>query len=228
MKSVLLILALFSFHSWGMNKVPLVSGKLYIPQGYDDNDLVEITVLGSLPDSCYRSPTYEIEKVGKTFNIFLYAYLVPEEKGCKKFSIPYQTTINLGLLEKGHYTIKLKGIERDSNKILKVVGAATSLQDDFQYGNIMNVIEDEDSRVIELVGTNPTNCLSFERVDTDIQSEVVILRPHFREQGECREEPTQFRIQYEVPFLAKHPRGILLHIRVMGGRSLNYLFKNKI
>jgi hypothetical protein len=102
-------------------------------------------------------------KRGSTFTIYLYAYYVPESRGCKKISIPYQETINLGMLSKGFYTIQLK---------------------ELLSGNVMNIIEDEDSRTIELVGTNPTNCLVFEKLETDV--------------------------------------------RVMGGRSLNYLFKNKI
>lgn len=228
MKLLIVFFTLITMNAWAMNKVSLMTGKLYIPQGYDTNDLVEVTLIGSLPDSCHRNPTYEIEKKGKEFNIYLYAYYVPDNRGCKKISIPYQETINLGMLERGTYTIQLKGTAVISKGTLKIQEATSALQDDFKYGNIMNVIEDEDSRVIELVGTNPTNCLVFEKLDTVIQKDVLVLKPHFREQGECRNVPTMFSIKYAVPYLPDHARGILLHIRVMGGRSLNYLFKNKI
>lgn len=211
-----------------MNKVPLISGKLYIPQGYDTNDLVEVTVQGSLPNSCYRSPTYEVTKSGNTFKIKLFAYYIKESKGCKNFSIPYQETINLGLFPQGTYSIELIGQELITKGNIKIKEAKSSLQDDFQYGNIMNVIEDEDSRMVELVGTNPTNCLSFEKLEQEIQKDVIVLRPHFKEQGLCDNEPTEFSIKYEVPYLENNGRGVLLHVRVMGGRSFNYLFKNKI
>lgn len=229
MKLLILLLSLISLNSFAMNRVALMTGRLYVPQGYDTNDLVEVTVLGSLPDSCHRNPTHEIIKEGSTFNIHLYAYYVPERRGCKKISIPYQETINLGMLSKGSYTIQLKGTSVISKGSFKIVEARSALQDDFEYGNVMNIIEDEDSRTIELVGTNPTNCLVFDKLETDIQAkDVIVLRPRFREQGACNNEPTPFSIRYEVPFLQNHSRGVLLHVRVMGGRSLNYLFKNKI
>jgi hypothetical protein len=224
----LLFLSLLSLNSWSMNKVPLFSGKLYIPKGFDTNDLVEITVQGSLPNSCYRSPTYEISRVGSTFKIHLYAYYVNETKACKHFSIPYQEVINLGILPIGTYPIELRGQELMSQGKIKIEEAISELQDDFQYGNIMSIIEDEDSRIIELVGTNPTNCLFFKQMDQEAQKDVLVLRPQFKAKGTCKNEPTNFNIKYKVPYLGNSSRGILLHVRVMGGRSLNYLFKNKL
>jgi hypothetical protein len=42
----------------------------------------------------------------------------------------------------------------------------------------MNVIEDEDSRAVELVGTNPTNYLIFKKMDAEVQKDVVIVGLH--------------------------------------------------
>lgn len=55
-----------------------------------------------------------------------------------------------------------------------------------------------------------------------------VLRPKFKEVGHCAEEPTMFTIKYEVPYLSNHPKGVLLHVRVMGGRSFNYLYQNRL
>ncbi|MFP5387135.1 MAG: hypothetical protein ACLGHN_13735 [Bacteriovoracia bacterium] len=228
MKTLAALLFFLSSTAFAVNKVPLLNGKLYIPVGYDTNDPVEVTVLGSLPDSCHRSPTYEVERSGRNINIYLYAYYVPEDRGCRKISVPYQETINLGFFQEGNYLVQLKSSRVISKAPLKIKTATSSLQDDFQYGNVMNILEDEDSRVIKLVGTNPTNCLIFDKLVTEIQNDVIVLRPRFREEGICEEEPTEFSINYEVPFLARHPRGVLLHVRVMGGRSFNYLFRNRL
>ncbi len=228
MKQIALLSFFFSLNLLAMTRQPLVSGKLYIPDGYDSNDLVEVTLIGSLPDSCHRNPTYEITREGKTFVIALFAYYVPEERGCRKVSIPYQETINLGLLAKGSYKIQLRGTKVISESAIRIAESRSSLQDDFKYGNVMNVIENDYSRTIELVGTNPSACLVFEKLDSEIQQDIIILRPHFREEGVCKDEPTEFSLRYDVPHLPTHARGLLIHIRVMGGRSLSYLFKSKI
>jgi hypothetical protein len=211
-----------------MTRQPLLSGRLYIPSGYDSNDLVEVTLIGSLPDSCHRNPTYEITREGKTFVIGLYAYYVPEERGCRKVSIPYQETINLGLLAAGSYKVQLRGTKVISEGVVRVTEASSALQDDFHYGNVMNVIENDYSRSIELVGTNPSACLVFEKLEIEIQKDIIVLKPQFEEVGVCKNGPTEFAIRYDVPHLPNHPRGVLIHVRVMGGRSFNYLFKSKV
>ena len=61
MKSLLIALLFCSSVAHAFEKVK-INGKLYVAQGFDDNDLVEITVVGSLPDSCHRNPTFEIER----------------------------------------------------------------------------------------------------------------------------------------------------------------------
>jgi hypothetical protein len=64
MKLLILILSLISLNSFAMTKIALMKGRLYIPEGYDTNDLAEVTVQGGLPDSCHRNPTHEIVKEG--------------------------------------------------------------------------------------------------------------------------------------------------------------------
>lgn len=227
MKFFILLLSVFTLNAWSMSKVQLMSGRLYIPEGYDTNDMVEVTVIASLPDTCHRNPTYEVVRNDKTFNISLHAHYVADNN-CKKISIPYQANINLGLLEAGTYNVQLRGASKNTNSKLSIIEARSALQDDFKYGNVMNILEDEDSREIELSGINPSKCLVFEQLETEIQKDVIVIRPHFREEGVCKDEPSPFTIKYEVPFLRNQSRGILLHVRIMGGRSLSYLFKNKI
>lgn len=216
-----------TLNAWGLTKVPLIKGKVYVPEGYDTNDLVEVFVSGSLPDTCHRNPTYEIVREGNTFNIFLYAYYVPVPEGCRDISIPYFETISLGMMQEGKYQVGVNK-EQGAGSELKVKEAQNQLQDDYFYGNVMNIVEEQDSRTVELLGTNPVDCLKFEKLSVEIQDKVIVLRPQFREEGVCQENPTHFSVKYEVPYLHDHPKGMLIHVRVMGGRSLNHLFQNRL
>jgi hypothetical protein len=228
MKIFILLISFATLNSWAMSRVPMTTGKLYIPEGFDTNDVVEVTVAGRLPDLCYRNPSYEVHREGNTFTISLFAYYVPTPEGCRALSLPYKETISLGVLSAGTYEVKLKRfrLTADSGRV-RVKEASSSLQDEFMYGNVMGIREDEAGRGIELIGTNPVNCLKFEKLVASIQKSVIVLRPRFREEGVCKEHPTPFSIKYEVPYLKAHPKGMLLHVRVMDGRSYNYLYQNK-
>lgn len=226
MKFLIVLMMSLSLNAWALERVPLMKGKVYVPEGYDTNDLVEVFISGSLPDTCHRNPTYEIIRTGRSFKIHLYAHYVPVPEGCREISIPYFETISLGLLEEGAYQITVKAQNRPEVSHFKVKQARGQLQDDFSYGNVMNILEDPDDRTIELIGTNPMDCLKFEKLSEEIQDSVIVLRPQFVEVGECKEMPTHFNLKYKVPYLPNHPKGLMIHVRVMGGRSLNHLYHN--
>jgi hypothetical protein len=228
MKFILLFMCLITSALGSIQKVPLMTGKLYIPEGYDNNDLVEIVIMGRLPDLCHRNPTHEVIREGNTFKIYLYAYYVPN-KPCRRLSVPFMDKVNLGMLPQNTYAIELHGV-KDKKQVSRLVikDAINSLQDDVNYGNVMGIREEENSRRIELIGTNPFNCLKLDKLEADIQEKVIVLRPHFRMEGRCEEVPSPFSIFYEVPFLKDHPQGVLLHVRAMDGKSYNYFYQNKL
>ena len=228
MKSILMALLLCSSTAFAFEKVK-IDGKLYVAQGFDDNDLVEVTVVGILPDSCHRNPTFNIErKDDDQFSIRLFAHYVPNPEGCRQISMTYQETINFGMMYPGDYSLSLVNKRSTQKKILTINPASTYLRDEFLYGNVSGVVENDANREVELVGVNPVDCLSFEKVDAEVQDSIIILRPHFKESGVCKNRPTPFSIKYQVPHLQNAPQGILLHVRVMNGRSFNYLYQNKI
>jgi hypothetical protein len=206
-----------------------INGKIYIAEGFDDNDLVEVTVIGTLPDSCHRNPTFEIErKEDNQYSIDLFAHYVPNPEGCRRVSMPYQDTINFGMMHAGEYSISLVNKRSTERKSLTINPASTNLVDEFLYGNVNGVLENDANRDIKLIGVNPVNCLIFEKMDSEIQGSMIILKPHFKEMGVCKNKPKPFSINYKIPHLPDSPKGILLHVRVMNGRSYNYIFQNKL
>ncbi len=227
MKNLFILAAmLFALPGLAMTKVQL-TGQLYIPHGFDDNDLVEIVVNGSLPDLCHKSPGHEVIKEGNNFIIKMYAYRAEDNTNCQKLSLPYNETVRLGILPVGHYKVSLLGVVKDPRGRFEVKKAVSPLQDDFLYGNVQGLKENDYSREIELIGTNPVNCLKFHEVVEDIQKNVIVLKPRFKQEGLCEEIPTPFVIKYKVPYLSSHPKGVLLHVRVLNGRSYNYLYQNR-
>jgi len=229
MKTVILSLSLSILCSFAFaaEKVK-INGKLYVASGFDNNDMVELTVVGTLPNSCYRNPAFEIEKKDKKFTIRLFANYVPLTSGCRDVSMAYTEIINFGMMYPGKYEISLVNKNNTESKKLIIQPALSQLVDDFLYGNVSGIVENDANREIELIGANPVNCLVFDKMITDVQNSIIVLRPQFKEVGTCENKSTPFKIKYTVPFLDDQPQGILLHVRVMNGRSYNYLYQNHL
>jgi len=174
MKIILALFILLTSTAFAFEKVK-INGKLYVADGFDDNDLVELTVAGVLPNSCYKNPYFEIVRNGSNYEVRLFAHYVPAVDGCRDVSM-----------------------SNDSN------------------------------REIELVGVNPVNCLEFDKVISEVQNSMIVIKPQFKEVGACENKQTSFKIKYKVPYLPNQPKAILLHVRVMNGRSYSYLYQNRL
>jgi hypothetical protein len=204
-----------------------INGQLYLAEGFDDNDLVEVVVVGKLPNTCYRNPTYEIERNNNQYAVRLFAHYVPLPEGCRDVAIAYTETITFGMMYAGQYDLSLVNKRETQNKKLEIKAASTYLVDDFLYGNVSGIIENETNREVELVGVNPVSCLVFDKMTSEVQDSMIILRPLFKEVGRCVNKSTPFKIKYQVPY-ANNVQGLLLHVRVMDGRSYNYLYQNHL
>jgi len=227
MKFFILGLMLISSGAFGYDKVK-INGRLYVAEGFDDNDLVEVTIVGSLPNTCFKNPSYEIIKKDNKYKVRLFAYYIPADDECRDVSIAYTETINFGMMYPGEYVISLVNKKNTESKELVIKTSSSELVDEFLYGNVSGVIENDSNREIEFVGTNPVNCLVFDKILAEIQNSMIVLRPKFKEIGTCENKSTPFKIKYSVPYLDRGPQGILLHVRVMNGRSFNYLYQNRL
>ena len=227
MKAFIFAIVLMSSTAFASEKTK-INGKMYIAHGFDNNDLVEVTVVGTLPNSCHRNPFFEIERKNNDYAIRLYAYYAPAKEGCRQVSMAYTETINFGMMEKGQYAVKLVNKKQTLNKKLDVRPSTSDLVDEFLYGNVTGISEEEEGREIELVGVNPVSCLVYDKMYADVQDVMIVLRPKFKEIGPCENKSTPFKIKYTVPYLESAEKGVLLHVRVMNGRSYNYLYQNRL
>lgn len=229
MKTMILffLFTIFSLAALASEKVK-INGKLYIANGYDDNDHVELTVVGVLPDSCYTHPDFEIERKDKKLSIRLFAQYSKKRGGCRDVSVPHTEVINFGMMYAGEYEISLVNKHHTEVRSLSIKPASTELVDEFLYGNVSGIIENDANREIQLIGANPVSCLVFDKMITDIQNSIIVLKPQFREEGICEMKSTPFKINYNIPYLENQTKGILLHVRLMNGRSYNYLYQNRL
>jgi hypothetical protein len=227
MKIILALFILLTSTAFAFEKVK-INGKLYVADGFDDNDLVELTVAGVLPNSCYKNPYFEIVRNGSNYEVRLFAHYVPAVDGCRDVSMSYLETINFGMMESGEYKLSLVNKHSTKSVALEIKPSSSELTDEFLYGNVTGVMENDSNREIELVGVNPVNCLEFDKVISEVQNSMIVIKPQFKEVGACENKQTSFKIKYKVPYLPNQPKAILLHVRVMNGRSYSYLYQNRL
>ena len=227
MKFTIFALLLLSSTAFAFDTVK-INGQVYVADGFDNNDLVEVTVVGKLPNTCYRNPTFEIDRKGSKIEIRLFAHYTLLEEGCREVSVPYTETINFGMMYSGSYAVALVNKRSTESKSLFIKESSSQLMDEFLYGNVSGVVESEAGRGIELVGANPVNCLVFDKMISEVQNSIIVLRPQFKEVGVCENKSTPFKIKYNVPHMTNQPKGIMLHVRVMNGRSFNYLYQSRL
>jgi hypothetical protein len=133
------------------------------------------------------------------------------------------TSVDLGILDKGDYKIRVNPKTMFENKTDLSVSESTSPSvDDFTYASVESVDKIAGTRDIVLKGYNPSDCFVLDRVQyvsngKDTYSVLPIMK---QISNFCPMKLVPFNYQSSFPSDLKSKK-ILLHVRVMDGRSVN-------
>lgn len=206
---------------------------VYIPSGFDSNDNAEAVVTGFLPNLCYKAPKSSV--VIKNGKISVSVKAIKNIAGgrmnyCASVIVPYSESINIGVLDKGKYKVSVN--ESSSWELfgnINVAEASSNSIDDEVYANVSEVTRlDKASRKVVLKGSNPSDCFELKEISiinngTDTYS---ILPKMKQVKDFCIKKMIPFTYEIEVPQKLDADK-VLLHVRVMDGRSINTFFNNK-
>jgi hypothetical protein len=215
------------FHSFAIEKVSVPVTQVFAPLGFDTNDSSEVVIAGYLPNLCYKAASAETQISGKTARIQLKAFRT-ESHLCAQMAVPFLEVAALGVLDKGTYGIVVnQGLPSERNSQLKVEESASPAVDDHIYANVSSIERITETRRVLLKGENPSPCYSLDEIKlvsngTDTYSVLPILR---QTSETCPRVMTPFEYEFTIPneLAAKK---LLLHVRVMNGKSVNSLFTN--
>lgn len=203
---------------------------VFAPAGFDSNDSAEVVVSGYLPNLCYRAPRSHVEVKGNKINIGLKAYRNVENYSfCAQVILPYVEIVNIGLLDQGKYQLAVNEASPYEKKVdMKVAEASSNSIDDFVYANVNQVINVPNSRKVILKGINPSDCFQLNKIEVvDNGSDVYSVLPKLRQISEqCPRKDVPFSYEFNVPENLKADQ-VLLHVRIMDGKSLNALYNNQ-
>ncbi len=199
--------------------------KVYVPNGFDTDDSVEIVVMGILRDSCTQvgRVSGDLDEARKILTINLTAY---EYSGnCVKADIPFYLPVYVGPIRNpGIYAIQ----DNPTRRAIGTLGVGRapvsgSGVDSLPYPPLTDayLLKQEGKDVLVLKGFMPMDCLTIDSVDVQVQPDAAIVRPRMaRLESSCRKG--NFPFTKTVPITQTLPRGVfLLHVRSMGGRSIN-------
>lgn len=204
---------------------------VYSPAGFDSNDNTEVAITGFLPNLCYKAPKSTVTVTNGKINIAMKAMRNDNAMGfCAIVRLPFVEYINIGVLDKGKYDITVNEASpyQKSSK-LAVAEASSNSIDEIVYANVEEVVRvANETRTIQLKGYNPSDCFELkEIVIKDNGSDTYSILPKMKQiRAHCPKKMIPFTYEVEVPQNLEADK-VLLHVRVMDGRSVNAFFNNK-
>ncbi len=219
--------ALSSFALADMSaQVPV--GQIFSPAGFDSDDHAEVIVMGYLPNLCYKAPKAKAEVDGKKIKLKVSALKNVRSLYCPQVIVPFMEIVQLGVLDKGKYDIVAnEDSEYQKNSNMLVKEAVSDATDPDIFANVSNVEKIGMGRKIVLKGYNPSDCFELKKVEfIDNGIDTYTVLPKLKQLREfCPKKEVPFSYEVEVPKKLVADR-ILLHVKVMDGKSVNTLFKN--
>jgi len=201
--------------------------KLFVPQGYDDNDMIEVVVSGTFSDSCHQvgEAITRVDEKARTVTIMQLAYREPGIM-CLQMISPYTHTVRIGHLNQGPYTFKIAN-NPSVTRVLNVKHAEVSTTDDFLYPPVdfAEVTPAPDGKKVLVVkGRYPlmkTGCMKTQNAIIDFQSQdTLVVQPKATIVENAPEGcDSQFENRYELPY--DMTGKVLIHVRALNGQSYN-------
>lgn len=204
---------------------------VYTPAGFDSNDNAEMVVTGYLPNLCYKIPQSTVTVKDGKINVAVKAIKNHMAMGfCADVVVPYIEFINVGVLDKGKYQVTVNANsnwEKKSN--LTIAEASSSSIDEAVYANVDEVVRaHESTRTVVLKGYNPSDCFELKEITIkDNGTDTYSILPKMKQvKAFCPKKMIPFSYEVEIPSNLEADK-VLLHVRVMDGRSVNAFFNNK-
>lgn len=209
---------------------PAAPSNVYVPQGFDTNDNVEIFFEGEFMNSCYKvgMTVHTVDEETKSIYITDLAHYFGEGF-CAAVVVPYQKGLNAGLLNKGEYKIFFRHSRGNfvESQYVPVKPAQTDQADDHLYAPVKYAQyipgKNQSPGHLKLMGTFKNSCMRLDYVKVNIRpySNVVDVLPvAIMDRGGCKEiEGRPFEHNVELNDL--HEGRFLLHVRALNGQSVN-------
>lgn len=202
---------------------------VFVPNGFDNNDHVELIVTGKFPNPCYTRNRYDLKVKDNIINIDITSLSMddPAYTKCEPLKIPFTEVINVGNLQGGEYQVVVNAGGKYEQKDTIIVGTASSDSVDDNIYAMVDYIETGftggASGDAILVAQSPSPCLVLDRVEylSNTKDSLSVLPIMKKVSSNCPEKRERLEIPIKFdPSKFKYEQ-LLLFVRTIEGRSVN-------
>ncbi len=203
-------------------KKPTLFNEIYVPGGFDNNDVVQIVGEGMFRNTCYRPGPANAVVDEKNFTVTLNATAYEYSGICLQMILPFERTLDVGILKDGTYKVFQNGELLDTFKVSK---AGSFQPDDHLYAPITQAFFRQEGNVskVLLSGEFASDCMKINRIQSAVEKKVLVIQPIIRmeKRGNCKAGKFPFNA---VANIENVPQGrYLLHVRSMNAKAVNNL-----
>lgn len=202
---------------------------MFIPGGFDNNDQVQVTLDGYLPNSCYKlaAPRVTFDSNTHTYSVTTVANnFEANNVDCGTFVVPYTVSATLGQVPAGDYTIQSLGT---ANTTLHVKESGGVGPDDFLYAPVDHVHVKVDltnqSITANIEGRFTNSCMRWKEIKIIDEGATIVMLPIIRleERADCvSREMTYKTMEAKIPW--RQPGRYMVHVRGLSGAAINHVF----
>ncbi len=199
--------------------------RIYVADGFDDNDNVQIVGEGMFANACYRHSRTKAKVDQKKMTIELAPVAYRYQGFCLQVILPFERVVDIGVLKAGTYTItQNNGLKRTLGK-LHVAKSRSSGADDFMYSPISQAFFQSrfmTNRVF-LIGDFPMSCMKIKEVKVNVQAHVLVVQPIAEIDPNVPCVSGKYTFEQVAELGNVTPGRYLLHVRTLNGQAVNTL-----
>ena len=215
--------------------------RVFVPEsGYGSNNIVQLTLDGRLPNSCYQlgKSTVETKDGGHSFIVHQFAERQIEGVCANGAalpshladSVPFTYDVNIGRLSAGKYQVNYDSTSHEPrSRRFNVYASKHITADDFPYAAVSTVmmwdiVNGTQPVSVQLGGTFTSTCSYLADVKVTEEDDVIVLQPILgqRKDRACEPKSTPFTQKVDLGLL--NEGRFLLHVRAMSGNAINHAF----
>lgn len=201
-------------------------GHLYLPDGFDSNDTVEVVVTGNFPNACFSRNDVKVKVQGDLIDIKITA--VSHERTfsyrrCPDMIVPFKEVIHIGSLQGGDYEVRVNANTPFSLRDRMTIAEAPSNSVDEHIYAAIEWVERKGPGSVILHGWRYSNCIDLDRVTViSNNKDTLSILPIMKQLTDfcpMKMMPTQYKV--DLPLSTLKMKQPLLHVRTMDGKSVN-------
>lgn len=210
-------------------EMPAPINAMYVPSGFDSNDITEVIVTGFLKNSCQQigQGRAMVDHKEKVIAVYVPSFEVKRDI-CIEMKVPFVKSVKIGHLQPMTYSIQTVNHPSITSTI-SIKESTTTSTEDYLYlpVDFADVLEMDGQQKLFLTGRFPEikdGCMKVEQAIINIEkdSHMVIVQPvgRIEKQSNCTDENTESYQQFfDMP--KKFTGKGILHVRTLGGGSYN-------